>query len=139
MIRKHKPQDLDQIINVWHSSSSLAHPFLNLDFVEKLESEMREIYIPDSNTWVYEEKNCIKGFISMIDEQIAGLFVLPEYHSNGVGTSLVNYVNEYHKQLKVEVFERNTIGRAFYKKYGFSLVSSFIHDESGEKVLRLIK
>ena len=49
----------------------------------------------------------------------------------------MNYVSEFHEKLEVEVFEKNEIGRAFYKKYGFKLIKEFTHEESGEKVLRL--
>ena len=31
------------------------------------------------------------------------------------------------------------IGKSFYNKYGFTLIKEFIHDETGEKVLRLRK
>lgn len=137
MIRKHKPQDLEQIMNIWHRASSLAHPFLNLKFVEKVEKDMRHIYIPDSETWVFEKDNAIIGFISMIENEIGGLFVLPKNHTNGIGTQLVDFVKKEHKELEVEVFEKNAIGRAFYDKYGFDLIKKYTHEESGNIVLRL--
>lgn len=80
MIRKHKPKDLEAIIDVWYQSSALAHPFLNSDFVEKVKSDMTDIYVPNSETWVYEIDNNIVGFISMLENEIGGLFVLPSYH-----------------------------------------------------------
>ena len=139
MIRKHVKNDLEQIMTVWCESSTMAHPFLDSVFVEKVESDMRQLYIPDSETWVYEIGSGIVGFISMIDQEIGGLFVLPKNHSKGIGTKLVNYVSTLHKNLEVEVFEKNEIGRAFYKKYGFNLIREFTHEESGERVLRLRK
>jgi len=139
MIRKHVEKDLEQIMKIWDESSSLAHPFLDPIFVEKVKDDMRKIYIPNSETWVYENDMGILGFISMIEKEIGGLFVLPQNHSSGIGTSLVNYVSQFHEILEVEVFEKNEIGRAFYSKYGFKLIKEFIHEESGEKVLRLRK
>ena len=139
MIRKHVENDLEQIMKVWYESSTLAHPFLNSAFVDKVKSDMTNIYIPNSETWVYENDAGVVGFISMIEEEIVGLFVLPKNHSTGIGTKLVNFVNEFHDELKVEVFERNKIGRAFYDKYGFTIIKEFTHDESGEKVLTLRK
>ncbi len=139
MIRKHIENDLEQIMNVWIDSSNLAHPFLHSAFVEKVKTDMRKIYIPNSETWVYENDLRIVGFISMIGNEIGGLFVLPQNHASGIGTKLVNYVSEFHKELEVEVFEKNEIGRAFYNKYGFSLIKEFTHEESGEKILRLRK
>lgn len=86
MIRKHKEEDLEQIINVWYKSSTLAHPFLSLDFMEKVKSDMTNIYIPNSETWVYEIDNFVVGFISMLDSEIGGLFVLPNSHSQSIDT-----------------------------------------------------
>ena len=139
MIRKHVENDLESIMKVWQESSTLAHSFLNATFVEKVRTDMRNLYIPNSDTWVYENDQGIIGFISMIDEEIGGLFVLPQNHSSGIGTKLVNYVSEFNEKLEVEVFEKNEIGRAFYNKYGFKLMKEFIHEESCEKVLRLKK
>ena len=139
MIRKYIKNDVEQIMKVWYESSILAHPFLNSSFVDKVKSDMRNIYIPNSETWVYENDVGVVGFISMIDNEIGGLFVLPKNHSAGIGTKLVNFVNEFHDELEVEVFERNKIGRAFYDKFGFTLIKEFIHDETGEMVFRLRK
>ncbi len=137
MIRKHKEQDLEQIIDVWYQSSSLAHPFLSPSFVEKVKSDMTNIYIPGSETWVYEIDNTIVGFISMLDNEIGGLFVLPNNLSKGIGTKLVDFIKKEHLDLEVEVFEKNIIGRAFYDKYGFQRIKKFKHKESGNEVLRL--
>ena len=137
MIRKHTEKDLERILNIWYHSSTLAHPFLKMDFVEKVKSDMRNLYIPGSETWVYEKDAEIIGFISMIGNEIGGLFVMPDKQGNGIGTQLVNFICENHKNLEVEVFEKNKNGRAFYDQYGFNLLSEFTHEESGEKVLRM--
>ena len=90
MIRKHKAQDLEQIIDIWYHSSTLAHPFLSPEFVEKVKSDMTHLYIPNSDTRVYEINHSIVGFISMIENEIGGLFVLPTHHSKGIGSKLVD-------------------------------------------------
>jgi len=137
MIRKHKEKDLEQIMTIWNDASTLAHPFLSDKFVEKVKSDMRHLYIPDSETWVFEDTNSIVGFISMIDNEIGGLFVSSNNHYKGIGTKLVDFVAKQNKVLEVDVFEKNTIGRAFYKKYGFNQVNQYLHEESGNVVLRL--
>lgn len=139
MIRKHTEEDLEAIMNIWMEASSLAHPFLNPAFVEKVKSDMRTMYIPGSETWVYEIDGSIAGFISMIENEIGGLFVWPKQHSNGIGSKLVHYVSEFNEQLEVEVFEKNRIGRSFYDKMGFRTERHYMHEQSGERVLRLKK
>jgi len=137
MIRKREEKDNDEIMNIWYQASSLAHPFLEVDFVEKAKKDLRDVYIPNTDTWVYEENNSVIGFISMIGNEIGGLFVLPNNHFKGIGTRLVNFIKEFHAELEVDVFEKNAIGRAFYEKYGFLQIRRYYHTESNNDILRL--
>lgn len=137
MIRKHIPEDAPAILDIWYQASTLAHPFLDDAFVEFVKIAMRDVYIPDSETWVYEENNKILGFISMMDNEIGGLFVLPYNQGKGIGTQLVNFIKPFHNSLEVEVFDKNSIGRAFYDKYGFKQIHNYFHSESNQEVLRL--
>ena len=70
MIRKQQKKDIDEIVNIWYKSSSIAHPFLESEFVEKEKRDLRDIYIPNAETWVYEENNSVIGFISMLGNEI---------------------------------------------------------------------
>ena len=137
MIRKHREEDLEEILDIWYQASTLAHPFLDDAFVEKVKKDMRELYMPGSETWVYEEKGKVIGFIGMMGNEIGGLFVLPNHHSKGIGTQLVKFILEFHDELEVEVFKENIIGRAFYDKYGFIKMKEFLHEESKHDVLRM--
>ncbi len=137
MIRKREEKDNDAIMNIWLQASSLAHPFLEVNFVEKAKKDLRDIYIPNTETWVYEDNNSVIGFISMLENEIGGLFVLPNNHFKGIGTRMVNFIKTFHGELEVEVFEKNVIGRAFYEKYGFVQTKSYYHTESKNDVLRL--
>ena len=137
MIRKHTPEDLEILMSIWLESSSMAHPFLDATFVDSVKKDMCNLYMPNSDTWVFEENGAILGFISMIKNEIGGLFVTPKHHFKGIGTQLVNFTSKTHAILEVEVFEKNEIGRAFYDKIGFQFLKQYYHEESGEEVIRL--
>ena len=137
MIRKHTPDDAATILDIWYQASKLAHPFLDDAFAEQVKTAMRDMYIPNSETWVYEENNTVLGFISMMGNEIGGLFVLPNNQGKGIGTQLVNFIKPSHESLEVEVFDKNSIGRAFYDKYGFKQIHNYFHKESNQDVLRL--
>jgi len=137
MIRAFKNTDSEAIITIWYDAQTLAHPFLSKDFVDKVKVMMKDIFIPNSKTWVYENDDEIIGFVSMMNNEIGGLFVNPNKQSKGIGTTLVNHVKSMHDSLEVEVFKNNTIGNSFYKKYGFQPMKSYLHEETNEMVLRL--
>jgi putative acetyltransferase len=137
MIRKHTPADLESILSIWYEASTLAHPFLASDFVEQVKHDMRHLYVPGSDTSVFVEDGDVVGFVSMMNNEIGGLFVRPTHHSKGIGTQLVQHVGKLHPLLEVEVFEKNSIGRAFYTKYGFQEEKAFFHEASNQRVLRL--
>ena len=137
MIRKYKEIEIPVLIEIWEKASRIAHPFLSEDFTQMVKKAMIEIYLPNSNTWVYENSKGIVGFISMKENEIGGLFVNPEQHSNGIGTSLVNHMKQFHETLEVEVFDENKIGKPFYEKYGFSVFKEYLMDGTNIKVLRM--
>ena len=138
MIRKYRKTDIEQILDIWFQASSLAHPFLEADFMEKEKVNVREIYLLNTETWVYAEGNFLLGFISMMGNEVGALFVRPEFHGQGIGTGLMDYVALIHNELEVEVFEKNAIGRAFYDKYGFELLEKHTHEETGFDLLRMM-
>ena len=137
MIRKYNEIEIPTLIDIWEEASTLAHPFLDAEFTQMVKKAMTEMYLPNSDTWVYIESDEIKGFISMAENEIGGLFVKPNHHSKGIGTSLVNHMKQFHKELEVEVFELNKIGKPFYEKYGFKVFKEYIHEGSNQNVLRM--
>lgn len=137
MIRKYNEIEIPILVDIWERASRVAHPFLDDEFTQMVKKEMREMYLPNSDSWVYEESNTIIGFISMIENEIGGLFVNPQNHSKGIGTALVNYMKQFHKELEVEVFEQNKIGRPFYEKFGFKTIKEYVHKQTKQKVLRM--
>ncbi|MEQ9424529.1 MAG: GNAT family N-acetyltransferase [Cyclobacteriaceae bacterium] len=137
MIRKYQKSDLSSVYNIWLKASTIAHPFLEKAFVEKVKADMLNIYIPNSDTWVYEVKGAILGFIGMHGNEIGGLFVDPQSQSQGIGTQLVDYISQSYNELEVEVFKKNRIGRPFYEKYGFILINESMHEESNQVVFRM--
>lgn len=139
MIRKYNEKEIPILINIWEQASTIAHPFLDTEFTQMLKKAMTEMYLPNSDTWVYVESNKIVGFISMLENEIGGLFVSPEHHSKGIGTALVNHIKQFHKELEVEVFQKNKIGKPFYEKYGFRTIKEYIQEGTNENVLRMKK
>lgn len=77
MIRPFNTQDMDTILDIWLSASLIAHNFIDADFWKSKTDDMRNIYIPSSETYVFEEQSFVKGFLSLYENRIAAIFVSP--------------------------------------------------------------
>ena len=137
MIRAYRTEDTDAVVSVWRAATALAHPFLADAFVTQEADNLRNIYVHIAETWVLEEDGEPVGFIALIGDEIAGLFLQPSCHGRGLGRALVDHAVDLRGPLRVEVFERNAIGRRFYERYGFVEVGSYRHEGSSEMTLKL--
>ena len=136
MIRKFKNDDTDAIIKAWRNAVDLAHPFLSEAFLEQEAKNMREIYLVVAETWVTEIEGQVVGFISLIENEIGGLFLDPAFHGQGLGRAMVDKAVAEKGAVKVEVFVENVVGRPFYTSYGFVGSQEYFHEESGQMMLR---
>ncbi len=138
MIRKYQSEDADAVVSIWQSANSLAHPFLKEDFVAQEAINLRTLYLPNAETWVLEDNETPVGFIALIGNEIGGLFLEPSFHGQGLGSALVDHAADLKGLLRVDVFEKNAIGRRFYERYGFVQEGKYCHEASGEMTLKLV-
>ncbi len=136
-IRKYETKDTDALILIWQSANALAHPFLDEGFVSQVAIDMRNLYLPNAETWVLDIDEQPVGFIALLGSEIGGLFLDPAQHGKGYGKALTDYAAKLKGQLSVEVFEKNNIGRGFYDRYGFVEVSKHLHEQSNQIVLKM--
>lgn len=131
MMREYIEADADALIAVWEKANALAHPFLRENFVAQVAKDMRNIYLPNAETWVLEEEGQIIGFIALIGNEIGGLFLDPSFIGKGFGRALVDHAFALKGPLRVEVFKENAVGYPFYERYGFALEETYMHAPSG--------
>ena len=137
LIRKYRTKDTDALVMIWQNANALAHSFLTDAFVAQVAQDMRNIYLPNAETWVLEEDEKPLGFIALIGDEIGGLFLEPSVHGRGFGKALADHAVALHGALRVEVFEKNVIGRRFYDRYGFVETGLYVHDGSGEETIKI--
>jgi len=122
---------------VWSHASALAHPFLSPEFQAAERRSIRGTHLPGAETWVWEADGNVVGFISLIGNEIGGLFVEPTFHRTGIGRALIDRARALRGALEVEVFEMNQLGREFYARMGFEFICRMVHESTGLQVMRL--
>lgn len=137
MIRTYETADTNRILEIWRKASDLAHPFLSPSFLAEAEEKIRSLYLPISETHVFAQDQKLLGFIGLLDGHIGGLFVDPDYHGHGIGRALVDYAKSQKGSLTVEVFKENSIGRRFYKAYGFRETGEYIDENTQQPLIKM--
>ncbi len=116
MIRPYEEEDTEGVVEAWYQTSLIAHSFLSEPFFEEEKENLRNIFLPRAQTWVYEIEGRVGGFISLAGNEVGGIFIHPAWQRRGIGTALLDKAKSLQGVLELEVFEANTQGRSFYAK-----------------------
>ncbi len=138
MIRKLENTDIEAVVKIWLDASILAHDFMDASYWQSKTDDMRNIYLPAAETYVYEVSGKILGFISMFGNFIAAVFVSPESQGKSIGKQLMDFAKSQHEKLELAVYKENEISVAFYRKQGFESVSEGIEEHTGHLELIMV-
>jgi putative acetyltransferase len=135
MIRYYEPSDTDQIISIWLAASIEAHDFVKKEFWESKVADMRDVYLPASETYVYEDNGIIKGFVSLHGDTLAAIFVSPGEQGKGIGQQLMAKSKGVRRNLSLTVYKANRKSVEFHKKCGFKTMKEQVDEHTGHPEL----
>lgn len=132
MIRIFEICDMLFVMNIWLESNIQAHDFIDhaywYDSYEIVEKMMFK-----ATLFVYEDNEKILGFVGLMDNYIAGIFVDNKNQSKGIGKYLLDYIKERYNSLSLKVYRNNTRAIEFYQRECFSIVGEDI-DKNTEEI-----
>ena len=124
MIRKATAFDIDKIMQLWLETNTKAHDFIAPSYWQKHFDEVKNHYLPQAETFVYEDKHQLKGFISiLLDIFVGALFVDPRYQRRNIGTKLLAYARKQKSSLNLKVYAQNLPAIKFYQKNDFKILA----------------
>ena len=132
MIREFNRSDTERVMDLWMLGNMDAHPFIPREYWESNFEQVKE-QILQAEVYVYVIHGTVQGFIGMVNEYIAGIFVDKTCRSSGIGTQLLAYVKQKYDTLSLNVYEKNSRAAAFYQREGFSVLSEGMDSDTGEK------
>lgn len=135
MIRPATEADMESIVRLWLESSVQAHDFVSRTWWEDRVSDMRELYLPLSDVLIVaidDASGKLVGFVALIENVLAALFVLPEWQGRGIGTRLLELVRKLRTELCLTVYARNKRAVDFYLKHGFVRTGRRIEAATGQ-------
>lgn len=134
MIRKFKEDDLNTVMQIWFDTNIEAHHFISRQYwIDNY--EMVKDILPKKEIYVYEDDNTnqINGFIGLMDNYIAGIFVNKNNQSRGIGKQLLDYVKEIKETLNLSVYQKNIRAISFYQREQFVIQFEHIDNDNNEK------
>lgn len=138
IIRPMSDQDLNNIIDIWLTTSIAAHHFIPAQYWKSKKEEMRNVYLPMAETYLLEDNGQVHGFISLVEDHLAALFVSTTRQHLGYGGALLHHVMDLRNVLKLQVYEENQRAFHFYLKNGFKAHEETVDCETGQRELIMI-
>lgn len=138
MIRKFKESDMNIVLDIWLSASINAHNFVEQSFWKSQVDNMRNIYIPASETYIFEEDTKVLGFYSLNKNILAAIFVSPEHQGNGIGKKLITHAKGQRDGLTLNVYKENVPTYKFYLSQGFIVLSEQADKHTGHQEYTMV-
>ncbi|MFT4104338.1 MAG: N-acetyltransferase [Lacrimispora sp.] len=134
MIREFKVDNLEAVMKIWLEANITAHDFIRPDYWQEKYKPVEKM-LPAAAIFVYEEGNAILGFIGIIENYIAGIFVDVNSQSKGIGKALLDHVKKSCFKLSLQVYKKNYSAVRFYLREGFAVLNEQTDENTGETEL----
>lgn len=126
--------EMEKVIEIWLEASKRAHHFIDFRYWLDNAAAMREIYIPQSETWIYRgATHEIAGFISLVGNDLASIFVHTAFQNKGIGKRLMAKAKSLRDELYLTVYAQNLSAIQFYTRENFIIRESRIDPNTNEE------
>ncbi len=131
MIRSYKETDIESVLKIWLITSKIAHDFIDPLFWDSQVENMRDVYIPASEVFVFEECSKVIGFYAMCEGHLAAIFVEQTHQGKGIGKQLIEHANKLNGKYTLSVYKENKAGYQFYLSQGFLVKTEQVDKHTG--------
>jgi ribosomal protein S18 acetylase RimI-like enzyme len=122
MIRRHRPDDVDAIAELYERSFATLSFLPTLHTLEEHRAWFGQI-VRQREVWVWEEEGAILGFIVLGDATVDYLYVEPEMTGRGIGSALLDHAKERRPGgFSLWTFQQNEGARRFYERHGLHVI-----------------
>ncbi len=123
-------------MDIWLQSNLDAHSFIPREYWFSKEESVRDA-IATAEVYVWEEDGKVYGFVGLLEDYIAGMFVERSHRRSGIGSQLLQYVKRYHSLLALDVYTENPSAMDYYLGHGFRITQESTDPDTGHKEYRM--
>ncbi len=124
-------QEIEEIAQLWLASNLEAHDFVAADYWRDNYSEVKEM-LPNAQLFAYYHEGELAGFMGLMEEYIAGIFIKKAYQHQGIGQALLAEAKNRKEKLTLAVYQKNQQAYRFYQKQGFTLEAENVDPQTNE-------
>lgn len=129
-----KTEDIEDVMQLWLHTNLKAHAFIPPHYWYENFNEVKSA-LPEAEIYVADPNKKVIGFISLIDNYIAGIFVSEHMQLHGIGKQLLSIAKKRRPVLQLHVYKKNLKAIGFYQKQDFKIIKSEIDTHTGEEEL----
>lgn len=118
MIRRLEEKDIERVMDIWLKTNKEAHNFIPEQYWDDNYNVVKKM-IGNSEVYIFEDNSNIEGFVGLMENYIAGIFVEKDYQCNGVGRELLDYIKKIKSNLNLYVYKKNEKAVDFYLREKF--------------------
>ena len=137
MIRKLEEKDLEEVACIWLDSNIETHNFISESYWRRNFQMVKEMFL-DTEVYVFEKEGVIQGFVGVMEDYIAGIFVKHAARSTGIGKELLDYVKDRKPRLTLSVYQKNENAIRFYQRENFVIEAEDVDHETDEKEYKMV-
>lgn len=127
-----KPQ-MYEIFDLWQRVETKSNSFISDNFWETHYDEVKKKYFTNSECFAYTSDDKIVGFVCISEKNnIAGVFVDPDFQNQGIGTALIEYAKTEYSMLNVNVYAKNREALKFAANRGFIIDGAVLNSDNDE-------
>ena len=126
--------DLPEVMEIWLTVNQEVHDFVSASYWQANYAAVQRA-IAEAEVYCWKPAETPVGFIGLIGDYVAGLFVRPEWRGHGVGRSLLALAQRKKPRLRLHVYRKNQSALAFYIRQGFAVTGSILEPVTGETAL----
>ncbi len=130
MIREFRKDEINAVMKIWLESNIDAHPFILSDYWETKYEAVRDAIL-EAEIYVTANNNQIIGFIGLVQNYIAGLFVDQTARGEGTGSDLIEHIKTRKDRLEIKVYVENLKAVKFYCDHGFEIIDENVDEATG--------
>ena len=131
-LNEDEEKTLDSLLAIWLEGNLQAHSFIPKNYWLDNQVAVRE-GLAQARIFVKETDGKAVGFLGLVEEAIAGLFVKEQFQKQGIGEALIQRVKDEKKILTLTVYENNQAALLFYERQGFRRVRCQIDPETQQR------